>query len=126
MQALQPLDTARTPPGKLFRCNSCAVELPIEELRVRERNPGLYLKYHGVYGHLQAQGKHLDYPECFQEILLCDDCKRLYNRWKKDFTLNKPKHGRIIVDLTDLATWSRAYWKQRFQQAAAANGVLPL
>ena|SRR6266567_364338 len=103
---------------RLFRCNNCDLEAPIERLRVREQNPGRFLKYHGVNGHLQAQGKHMDYPECFLEMLLCDDCKVEYKQWNRyDGVLQKRARFtlyRTVIPLFPLPRWARAsYWRYR-------------
>src|SRR5438034_9354037 len=56
-----------------YRCNNCNIELPIDELRIRESE--------------QAQLNYpnkLERPVLYHEMLLCQFCKYHWREWMKD------------------------------------------
>jgi hypothetical protein len=102
---------------RLYRCNNCNLEAPIEELRVPA--PGTN-NYHLLY---RNKG---ELPKQYQDILLCDSCKLNYIQWKRDYALRRPRHHPYHISLIPIAKWAEDYWKRRTQEGSKTESVLPI
>ena len=107
-----------------YRCNNCNIELPIDELRIRESE--------------QAQLSYpnkLERPVLYHEMLLCRFCKYEWREWVQDSSKHYerktkgPHRGQRSSSeleryyLIPLASWCQAYWRNKI---ATEDGRVPL
>ena len=107
-----------------YRCNNCDIELPIDELRIRESE--------------QAQLSYpnkLERPVLYHEMLLCRFCKYEWREWVQDSSKHYerktkgPHRGQRSSSeleryyLIPLASWCQAYWRNKI---ATEDSRVPL
>src|SRR3989442_8408227 len=66
-----------------YRCNNCNIELPIDELRIRESE--------------QAQLSYPNKPErpvLYHDMLLCQFCKYQWREWMRDSSKHYERKGK--------------------------------
>src|SRR5207247_4463829 len=106
-----------------YRCNNCDIELPIDELRIRESE--------------QAQLNYpnkLERPVLYHEMLLCQFCKYQWREWTQDSSKHYekkakgPHRGQRSASelerdyLIPLDSRCQAAWRN---QMATADGRVP-
>ncbi len=97
-----------------YRCNNCNIELPIDELRIRESEQ-TQLSY----------PNKLERPVLYHDMLLCWFCKYQWREWMQDSSKHyarkaKGRHrGQRSTSelerhyLIPLASWCQAYWRNK-------------
>jgi hypothetical protein len=133
MLVLQPAVPASTPATeKLYRCNNCDIELPVEKLRVPAA-----ITYDRRYS-LQYYNR-AEKPRLYRDTLLCEDCRVEFKRWINTYPCLGHGHDQLPVfkesfHLIQFAgpvgrvyieDWARHYWKRRFQEGKAGL-LLPI
>ena len=105
-----------------FHCNNCNLQVPIEELRLREQNQMIFRN-------------RSERPIVYHEMLLCDPCKLLYRQWltnsgsyyeHRGRPAHRAQRGASQFDayqLIPLSDYCQAYWRNKI---ATKSGCLPL